>query len=153
MTIDEVAVPGRDFLFRLESRYSGDDNDIAELSVARDIDGEWLPVELSVRSPGFELFCNALMSCQHTYFRLNCAENGVVLERARGELHVTTDEEWHIRHLLVSFTGYLRSRGPDEALVDYIVERMQHCPVSSNLRPVADSSIMLAFVEPDAVED
>ena len=146
-------MPGKDFLFRLESRYSGDANEIADLEVSRDIEGEWRPVELSVRSPGFELFCNALMSCQHTYFRMNCAENGVVLAGARGELHVTTDADWHILHLLVSFTGYLRSGEPDAGLVDYIIERMQHCPVSSNLRPVADSSIMLAFVEPDAVED
>ncbi len=140
---------GKDFLFQLESRYSGDGNAVESLRLSRDIDGEWQALDLSVQSPGFELFCCALMSCQHRYFRVNCAENGILLERARGELHITTDEDWHIRHLLVSFSGHLRSRRPDAALLDYIVERMQHCPVSSNLRPIDDASVLLAFVEPE----
>jgi hypothetical protein len=139
---------GRDFLYRLEGRYGGDQNDIESLVLQRDIEGEWRPVDLSARSPGFELFCCALMSCQHLYFRVNCAENGLLLTQATGELHVTTDEDWHIQHLLVSFSGHLRSGQPSAALVDYIIERMHHCPVSSNLRPIEDLSVLLAFVEP-----
>ncbi len=140
---------GRDFLYRLDCRYSGEDNAIEALELRRDIEGEWREVGLSVRSPGFELFCSALMSCQHTYFRMNCAENGLLLAHARGELHITTDEDWHIRHLLVSFSGHLRSGRPNAELVDYIIERMQHCPVSSNLRPVPDSQVLLAFTGVD----
>lgn len=140
-------MPTREFLFRLSCTYSGDDNDIGDLKVWKQTDGEWTVFEPSVLTPGFETFCYSLLNCQHTYMRLNFAENGLLLERVDGEMHLSAGEDWDIQHLLLSFSARLRSGEPDDATVDYVIERMQQCPVSKNLRPIADSSVLLAFVE------
>ena len=78
-------------------------------------------------------FINALFSCQHLYMRTNCAERDIVLESATGELDVITNEDWVIQHAAVRFTGKIHSGEPTRSALDYIIERMHHCPVSSNL--------------------
>jgi len=140
-------MPTREFLFRLNCSYDGDDNRITDMQVSRQADGEWVAFDLDILTPGFDIFCYALLTCQHTYLRLNCAEKGILLERLDGEMHLSTDEDWNIRHLLLSFSARLRTGEPDDATVGYIIERMQQCPVSKNMRPVADTNILLAFVE------
>ena len=143
----EVDMPARDFLFRLSCSYDGDDNHVVQLQVARQVEGGWVPFELNTLTPGFDIFCYALLTCQHTYLRLNCAEKGLLLERIDGEMHLSADDDWNVGHLLMSFSARLRSGEPDDATVDYIIERMQQCPVSKNIRPIPDSSVLLAFVE------
>jgi len=142
-------MPTREFLFRFRSIYQGEDNQIADLKVWKQSEeGDWRTFDVGIRTPGFEIFCLALLTCQHTYLRLNCAEKGVLLEQVDGEMHLSAREDWEIGHLLMSFSARPRSIVPDADTVDYIIERLQHCPVSQNMRPIADCSVLLAFVEP-----
>jgi len=141
------AMPTREFLFRLSCSYEGDDNRITDMQVSRQADGEWVAFDLDILTPGFDIFCYALLTCQHTYLRLNCAEKGILLERLDGEMHLSADEDWNIQHLLLSFSARLRSGEPDDAIIDYVIERMQQCPVSKSLHPIPDTSVLLAFVE------
>jgi hypothetical protein len=143
-------MPTREFLFRLTCTYAGDDNRIVQLRVARPVEGEWVALDLNTLTPGFDVFCYALLSCQHTYLRLNCAEKGLLLERVDGEMHLSADNDWNIRHLSMSFSARLRNGEPDHETVDYIIERMQQCPVSKSLRPIPDCSVLLAFVESES---
>ena len=140
-------MPTREFLFRLSCSYNGDDNQITDLHVSTQANGEWVAFDLNTLTPGFDIFCYALLTCQHTYLRLNCAEKGILLERLDGEMHLSADEDWNIQHLLLSFSARLRSGEPDDAIIDYVIERMQQCPVSKSLHPIADTSVLLAFVE------
>lgn len=131
----------------MQCRYRGDENAVESLQVYRDEKGTRQPFELGLLTPGFEVFCYALLTCQHTYLRLNCAERGLLLDCVQGEMHLSTDEDWLLRHQFLSFSMRLRGGEPDADTVDYLVERMQQCPVSKNLRPIGDSQIVLAFVD------
>lgn len=142
-------MPTKDFLIRFKCSYEGEDNLVKGLEVWKQSEeGDWRTFDLGIRTPGFEIFCYALLTCQHTYLRLNCAEKGVLLERVDGEMHLSAHEDWEIGHLLMSFSARPRSLVPDPDTVDYIIERLQDCPVSRNMRPIADCSVLLAFVEP-----
>jgi uncharacterized OsmC-like protein len=128
----------RRFRLRLACRYGRPDNKIAELAVEIFEGDGWKPFELNLLSPGFQMLLSAAFSCQHLYFRTNCAERGLVLDSADGELEVVTDRDWVIERMHVRFAGRLRSGTPTQEAIDYIVERMGHCPVSANLKPVAE---------------
>ena len=121
------------FHLRLDSSYQGADNNIDGLKLDIFDNETWEPVGLDARSPGFLLFINGLFSCQHLYMRTNCAERGLLIDSATGELQVTADDSWHISHTEVKFNVRLRSGQPDDEDIDYIIDRMGHCPVSSNL--------------------
>jgi uncharacterized OsmC-like protein len=135
----------RSFQMRLDCRYAAPDNSIAELSVEQFLDGAWQPFDLSVRSPGFQVFVYAILTCQHMYFRANCAERGLNLTSAKGTVEVLTDEDWVLRRLRVAFTGRLRSGTPSEPVIQYIAGRMGQCPVSINLKAVPETSIRVDF--------
>jgi len=51
-----------------------------------------------------------------------------------------------VQKLHVHFQGQVQSGAPAAGDVDYIVDRMRHCPVSINLREVADSRTAVDFV-------
>lgn len=51
-----------------------------------------------------------------------------------------------MQRLHLQFDARLASGRPSADDIDYIIERMQHCPVSVNLRHVADSKTVLAFL-------
>ena len=136
----------RNFSMRLRSTYEGDKNTIAGLDVEHEVNGEWQPLDLGIASPGFDIFVYAIFACQHMYFRVNCAERGLVLDSAEGNIVIGTDQEWHMENLQVHFSGRLVSgrASPDD--IDYIVSRMQQCPVSKNIRevPAAKSTVILS---------
>ena len=140
-------MPTREFLLRLECSYEGANNDVRELRVWKQDDGEWRRFDLDNLTPGFDIFCYALLACQHTYLRLNCAESGLSLQRVEGEMHLSTSADWDILSLLLSFSAHLRSGDPEPEVVEYIIDRMQQCPVSKSLHPIADCNVLLAFVE------
>ncbi|KHD06481.1 hypothetical protein PN36_10760 [Candidatus Thiomargarita nelsonii] len=123
----------RTFHLRLKCTYQGTNNLVDELTVEVLKDKNWETLELSVRSPGFLLFINALFSCQHLYMRTNSAERSLILSSALGELYLETDEFWEIKDVIISFNVNLKSGKPSEDDISYITERMTHCPVSSNL--------------------
>jgi hypothetical protein len=71
-----------------------------------------------------------------------------MLESAKGTIDVVASEEWVIEQLHIDFTGKLRSGSPADGDIDYIVDRMGHCPVSMNLKPVTGSSTRLQLDPP-----
>lgn len=129
----------RNFSMRLKSAYEGDTNTVSRLEVEHRIDGQWRPLDLGLTSPGFDIFVYAVFTCQHMYFRVNCAERGLVLNSAEGSIAVGADEDWNMETLRVHFSGHLGSgeAGPDD--IDYIISRMKQCPVSKNIREVPDT--------------
>lgn len=125
----------RHYHLKLHSSYQTDENKIEDLTLEVLHDGKWEPLEIDNRSPGFLLYINALFSCQHLYMRANSAECGIELASADGELIVDTDENWHIQNIQIHFDARICNGSPTPANLEYIHERLYHCPVSSNLPP------------------
>ena len=130
----------RSFQMRLFCRYEEPDNSVAELDVQSFEDGEWRDFDLNTGTPGFLIFVYAAFTCQHLYLRTNCAERGLVLESTNGSIHMLTDEDWEMQKLRIGFEGKLKSGIPSPEDVDYVVGRMRQCPVSKNIRDIADSA-------------
>ena len=123
----------RYFHLRLTCTYEGDKNDVNDLAIEVLNNDKWETLDLSIRSPGFLQFVNALFSCQHLYMRVNSAERGLILISATGEIEVETGEFWDITNASITFHAKLKSGTPTEDDLDYITDRMTHCPVSTNI--------------------
>ena len=134
------------FRMRLSCRYQQDDNSVAALDVQNRVEDEWQVFELDFKQPGFLIFVYAILNCQHLYMRTNAAERGLLLDSADASIDVLADEEWLLRKLHVKFEARLRSGSPSQEDIDFIVERMNHCPVSTNLREVPDTRTVLEFM-------
>ncbi len=130
---------------RLRCSYTGEENSITDLEVEHEIEGGWQAFELAVTSPGFDMFVYSLLHCQHTYFRLNCAERGLILGSATGSISVTTDEDWNMQDLQVVMDGRLISGIPSQDDIDYIVGRMRQCPASRNIREPASAHTRISL--------
>jgi hypothetical protein len=65
--------------------------------------------------------------------RVNSAERGLILISATGEIQVETGEFWDIRNASITFHAKLKSGTPTEDDLNYITDRMTHCPVSTNI--------------------
>lgn len=129
----------RNFNMRMKTIYEGNTNTIENIVVDHKVDNDWQPLDLGLTSPGFDIFVYAVFTCQHMYFRVNCAERNLELRSAEGSIVIGTDHDWNMDTLQVHFSGELR-RGqatPDD--IDYIVSRMRQCPVSINLHKVTDA--------------
>jgi len=122
----------REHKLRIALRYEGDDNTVASRQVERLVDGQWQPWNLDIHTPGFLIYTYALAKCQELFFRMNCAERGLVLDSAQGELEVYS-EDFHIQRSHARFTGKLRSGTPTADDIAWICQRMRVCPVSRNL--------------------
>ncbi len=120
----------RSFQMRLGCRYEDPDNTVGDLRVENLEEGEWRDLDMNTRSPGFLVFVYAVFTCQHLYFRANCAERGLMLESAEGAIDVATTEDWALTRLRVHFNGRLKSGTPSSDDIDYIVGLMKQCPVS-----------------------
>jgi hypothetical protein len=138
----------RNFQMRLRCSYEGSENKIATLEVEQRAGGHWQALDLGIGSPGFDIFVYAVLTCQHTYFRVNCAERGLRLESARGSIRVGAGEDWRMDALEVEFSGQLASGSPAQEDIDYIVSRMSQCPASKNLRDIADARSHIDFSGP-----
>jgi hypothetical protein len=133
------------FQMRLECRYQRPDNSVAQLRVQNFEKGAWTEFELGFAQPGFLIFVYAILNCQHLYMRSNAAERGLLLDAARGSIEVVANRDWVVQRLQVRFEGQLQSGTPAPGDVDHIIDRMQHCPVSINLKEVADSRTLVEF--------
>jgi len=136
----------RHFQMRLYGHYQEPENSIASLRVEIFAGEEWQVFDVNSGSAGFLIFVYAVLNCQHLYMRLNCAERSLLLDSAEGYIHVTTTEDWLISDLRVEFTGKLRSGEPTQDDLDYVVDRMEHCPVSRNLNYRAPGNTRLVLV-------
>ena len=136
----------RNFNMRLKSTYEGDTNTIASLEVEHRVKGEWLPLDLGIASPGFDIFVYAIFACQHRFFRVNCAERKLVLNSAEGSIVIGAGKSWNMEILKVHFSGQLGSGQVSPGDIDYIVSRMQQCPVSLNIREVPDTESTITLI-------
>ena len=123
----------RYFSLRLNCTYEGSENNIDDLTIENRNDNGWEKLDINIKSPGFLLFINGLFSCQHLYMRTNSAKRNLLLKSATGELQVMTNEVWRIQSAIVTFNVKLKSGLPTEDDINYIIDRMGHCPVSTNL--------------------
>ncbi len=139
------------FLLRLFCRNEDPDNSIADLEVEVLTDGRWEALGLNVRAPGFLLFVYTILICQHRYLRTNCAEKGLRLESGSGSIDLLASEDWRVRKMHIRFDVRLKSGAPTREDVDYIVARMEQCPVSKNLKEIPDArtEIFLDCLVPD----
>jgi len=136
----------RRFHLKLKATYQGEQNAIDTLQLQVLKGDQWENLELSIRSPGFQLYINGLFSCQHLYMRTNAAERKLMLGSSAGELLVNANQQWQIQNIQVSFIAKLRSGNPSKADINYIRERMHHCPVSSNLPKAAELKNNVNFI-------
>jgi hypothetical protein len=127
------------FRLRLFCRYEDPDNSIADLEVEVLADGRWEALHLNACTPGFLLFVYTILTCQHRYLRTNCAEKGLRLESAGGSIDLLAREDWCVQKMHIRFDIHLKSGAPTREDVDYIVARMEQCPVSINLRMIPDA--------------
>ena len=133
------------FKMRLSCTYADPDNTVASLDVEVLGKDGWEPLELGTGTAGFLIFVYAVFNCQHMYMRLNCGERGLLLESASGSIDIRANADWVVQQMHVGFTGKLKSGTPAQTDLDYIVDRMKHCPVSMNTREAADSQTTLTL--------
>ena len=136
------------FRMRLSCTYADPDNSVAGLGVELLGKDGWEPFELGTGTAGFLIFVYAVFNCQHMYMRLNCAERGLLLESASGSILVRASADWVVRQLHIGFTGTLKSGTPTQDDLDYIIDRMKHCPVSTNLKEAPDTRTTLELGQP-----
>ena len=134
------------FRMQLSCTYKEDDNQIDSLDVKHLVEEEWQEFDLDTVTPGFLVFTYAIFTCQHMFMRINAAERGVVLASSTGSILVDAEPEWHIERLHVGFEARLKSGSATQEDIAYITGRMQQCPVSKNLVPIADAVADLAIV-------
>jgi hypothetical protein len=133
------------FRMRLSCRYEQPDNVVSGLEVQNLVDSEWQDFNMNFKQPGFLIFVYAILNCQHLYMRSNAAERGLLLDSAGGSIEVLADNGWVLQKLHVDFDVKLQSGNPSPQDVDYIIDRMRHCPVSANIKNVPDTQTRVEF--------
>ena len=133
------------FQLRLTGSYQGSENKLHHLRVEHVVNGEWQSLALSERSPGFLIYAYSIFTCQHLFMRNNCAERGIELASAHGEMLLVADEDWRLEQLEISFAVKTSKGSPTEEDRSYVLSRMKQCPVSRNLPEIADSETRLQF--------
>ena len=133
------------FKMRINCSYTDPANNIDQLQVTHLLDNAWETLDLGIGSPGFDIFTYAILTCQHMYFRLNAAERNLVLDSSEGIITINTNEHRDIQSLHVVFVGTLKSGEADNDTIKFIQERMELCPVSVNLKNIADRNTSVIF--------
>ena len=136
----------RIFNMRLSCTYTGDENDIKQQETELLVDGMWQPFHLGIQSAGFLIFVYAIFSCQHRMYRVKSAKQALLLDSARGSIHVTTDNDWKIKTLQVEFEGKLLTGKASQEDIEIISRAMKNCPVSANIREAEEGSCSISFV-------
>jgi hypothetical protein len=134
------------FQLRLSGTYESSDNKLQQLLIEHVIDSEWQPLALSERSPGFLIYAYSIFTCQHLFMRNNCAERGIELASASGEMVLVADAEWRLEQMHISFDAKTAKGTASADDREYIISRMGQCPVSKNLPEIADTQIRLSFI-------
>jgi hypothetical protein len=134
------------FQFRLHSEYASAKNDVASLQFEHHVKNGWQLYEPRDYTAGFLVLLYAIFNCQHLYFRVNAAERGIQLTSADGFLTAVTDDQWHLQKLHIHFDAVQASGNAAEGDEDYIIERMEHCPVSVNIKRPTDTKVTLRFL-------
>ena len=133
------------FQMLLHCHYTGDKNDVDEKHVEHLVDDGWQKLDHNIDTPGFDIFMYAVLTCQHMYFKNNAAEYGLILNSSEGLITVIADEHRDIETLNVEFKGKLKKGTATKDIVASITARMQLCPVSINLKNIANNHIVASF--------
>ncbi len=133
------------FQMLLQCHYTDDENNVDQLHVEHLVEDNWQELDLNTYTPGFDIFMYAILTCQHTYFRINAAKYGLVLDSSEGLITVMADKHRSIETLNVEFTGKLKKGTVAKDAVDSIVARMGLCPVSINLKDILNNKITASF--------
>jgi len=136
----------RIFNMRLSCTYTGDENDIKQQETELLVDGMWQTFNLEMQSAGFLILVYAIFSCQHRMYRVKSAKQALMLDSARGSIHVTTDNDWKIKTLQVEFQGKVLTGKARQVDIDVITSAMKNCPVSVNIREAEEDSCNISFV-------
>ena len=121
------------FNLRLAATYESSENKVVTLEVQALSDDGWVPLDLNAMTPGFLVFVYSIFTCQHLFLRTNSTERGLVLASSMGEILVEASEDWYLAIVDVKFNVSLVSGDANKGNVDYIISRMEQCPVSKNL--------------------
>ena len=133
------------FQMLLHCHYTGDENNIDQLHIEHLVEDNWQELDLNTSTPGFDIFMYAILTCQHTYFRVNAAKYGLVLDSSEGLITVMADKHRSIETLNAEFKGTLTKGSVTKEAVDSIVARMELCPVSINLKDIPHRKITASF--------
>ena len=136
---------GHPFQLHASFDYSGDNNNIDQISAQVWSDDSWSKLEITNSSPGFLVFVYSFLICQHTYFHANCSERGLLLDHSEVEVDLRAGDDWKIQQVNVGIDATLRGGNPDKATMDYIEGRMRQCPVSVNMQEPPEYQIKLQF--------
>jgi uncharacterized OsmC-like protein len=133
------------FNLRMAVDYGPTENEIASLQVDVLNENEWETLELNTTTPGFLIFVYSIFTCQHMFLRTNATERKLAFKSSRAELLVETSEDWLLEKVYVKFIVKLSAGEANDDDTDYIVSRMQHCPVSKNLPQGIDIDTSVEF--------
>jgi len=133
------------FNLRMTVDYGPTENEIASLQVDVLNENEWETLELNTTTPGFLIFVYSIFTCQHMFLRTNATERKLAFKSSRAELLVETSEDWLLEKVYVKFIVKLSAGEANDDDTDYIVSRMQHCPVSKNLPQGIDIDTSVEF--------
>lgn len=136
---------GFTFQMLLKCHYTGDNNDVDQLHVEHLVEDNWQQLDLNIKSPGFDIFMYAILTCQHMYFKNNAAEYGLVLDSSEGLITVIADDHRSIESLHAEFSGKLKKGTADNETRKLIAGRMELCPVSINLKDIPDRMVTINF--------
>ena len=144
----------RTFQFRLHSRHTPPERQTTNLVVEYlNEQGSWEPQQLSLMLPGFRLYLNSLLLCQHFYLVANALERQIPLQAVEANFLVTTSHDWIVTAVEGDFRIRLdTSASPqqhqlvDRGVIASILERMKLCPVSRNLPAGAEKRMDLTVL-------
>ncbi len=133
------------FNLRMAVDYGPTENEIASLQADVLNENEWETLDLNTTTPGFLIFVYSIFTCQHMFLRTNATERKLTFKSSRSELLVETSEDWFLEKVYVKFIVKLAAGKANENDIDYIVSRMQQCPVSKNLPQGIDIDTSVEF--------
>lgn len=124
----------RRFKFHVQGEYATREHTIAKLTYEHLTGDGWRRYDPENYTAGFLVFLYALFNCQHMYFRMKTAERNIQISKVSGTLDAETKENWELTRLDIHIDGQLVSGKPTEDDLAYIVDCMEHCPASVNLK-------------------
>jgi hypothetical protein len=121
-------------LFHLKSRavHSEESNDLIQLDLDLEVDGDWQPIAMTTAMPPFRAFVCAALMCQHAYLRMNASELDLVLREARGEFWMKS-ADWIVTEVIAHFQLSVEGEPPSGDDLAFISARMRDCPISRNV--------------------
>ncbi len=133
------------FNLRMAVDYGPTENEMTSLQVDVLNDNEWEILDLNTTTPGFLIYVYSIFTCQHMFLRTNAAERKLNFKSSRAEIMVEASDDWLLEKVYVKFIVKLAAGEANDGDTDFIVSRMQQCPVSRNLPKNIDIHTSVEF--------